>query len=88
MDRENKALREKNRKKEIKKFLAFVETAYKIDPRIIAIKAAEKVPFVSLSVCLRCTLFAFVALCSLLFHPVCFRFPLLAFVSQAKYVAL
>jgi len=42
MDRENKALREKNRKKEIKKFLAFVETAYKIDPRIIAIKAAEK----------------------------------------------
>eukprot|EP00240_Pyramimonas_obovata_P005160 CAMPEP_0118935512 /NCGR_PEP_ID=MMETSP1169-20130426/15681_1 /TAXON_ID=36882 /ORGANISM="Pyramimonas obovata, Strain CCMP722" /LENGTH=415 /DNA_ID=CAMNT_0006878559 /DNA_START=102 /DNA_END=1345 /DNA_ORIENTATION=+ len=42
MDRENKAMREKNKKKETKKFTAFVETAYRIDPRIIAMKQREK----------------------------------------------
>ena len=36
-------MREKNKKKEVKKLSAFVETAYRIDPRIIAMKQREKV---------------------------------------------
>eukprot|EP00959_Pyramimonas_sp_CCMP1952_P299738 6269568-Pyramimonas_sp.AAC.3 len=36
-------MRDKNKKRETKKFVAFVETAYRIDPRIITMKQREKV---------------------------------------------
>mmetsp|Transcript_22576 Transcript_22576/g.31438 ORF Transcript_22576/g.31438 Transcript_22576/m.31438 type:complete len:668 (+) Transcript_22576:166-2169(+) len=42
MERENKKLREKNKKKEDKRLTSFIELAYKIDPRMQAIKTRER----------------------------------------------
>lgn len=42
MERQNSKLREKNKKKEDKRMMAYVETSYKLDPRILAMKQREK----------------------------------------------
>jgi len=42
MERQNAKMREKNKKKADKRLMNYIETAYRMDPRIIAMKAAEK----------------------------------------------
>lgn len=42
MERQNSKMREKNKKKEDKRMMNYVETAYKQDPRIVAMKQKDK----------------------------------------------